>query len=305
MIDRYRNYQPRRVARRPQRKKHRGLFVFVCAAVLFTGGRTVWSKIQSPPSSKPTTNSTPKPEKKITAEPIASSTWNDLNQNVTAVIDENSALDISVAVIDIGTNTKANYGIQDNFAGASTTKVLTAVTFLHEAEEGRQSITKSIGSKSAKEHLRLMINQSNNESWAALNRKLTGPTLESFAKSLGLSSYKYKTNTITASDAALLLQKLYSGDVINETNKKLLLSFMQKTNNEEMIPQVAPDGSTLYHKYGQLEDRLHDSAIIEYKDRPVIIVVYTKGGASDGSNYKTRTALVRELAKTVIDTIYQ
>ncbi len=305
MIDRYRNYQPRRIAPRQQKKKHRGLFVLVCAAVLFTGGRTVWSKIQTPSDTKSTANSTPKPVKKITAEPIATSTWNDLNQTVTAVIDQNPGLDISVAVIDIGTNTKANYGIQDNFAGASTTKVLTAVTYLHESEEGRQSITKTIGSKTAKEHLRLMINQSNNESWVALNRKLTAPTLESFAKSLGLSSYKYKTNTITASDAALLLQKLYNGDVINETNKKLLLSFMQKTNNEDMIPQVVPTGSTFYHKYGQLEDRLHDSAIIEYKDRPIIIVVYTKGGASDGSNYKTRTSLVRELSKTVIDTIYQ
>jgi beta-lactamase class A len=304
MIDRYRNYQPYRPAA-PRRKKRRsGLSTLVVVALLVFGGKTVWGKIQSSQSPKPAANSTPKPAKKVLAEPIPSTTWSDLNQKVNVLINQNPGLDISVAVIDISSSTKANYGIQDNFAGASTTKVLTAAAYLNAVENGSRSLTKTISGKSAKEHLRLMINKSDNNSWAALNSDLTYTKIKAFAHSLGISSYNPTKNLITASDEALLLQKLYSGNLLSDTNKKLLLSYMQNTNNEDMIPKVSPSGAKLYHKYGQLEDRLHDAAILDYKDRPLVIVIYTKGGASDGSNYTTRTKLVKDLAQTIIDTIY-
>ncbi len=268
-------------------------------------GRAIVKGFQSDPKPKVTASSTPKPAKKVTAEPIASNIWNDLNQQVTAIINENPKLDISVAITDVVTNTKANYGIQDNFAGASTTKVLTAVTFLHEAEQGRQSLTKQFGGMTAKQHIKLMINQSNNESWNILNTQVTYKKIEEYARSIGVSSYSAKGNVITASDEALVLQKLYNGDLLTDANKKLLLSYMQDTNNEAMIPKAIPEGATIYHKYGQLEDRLHDAAIVEYKERPVVLVIYTKGGAADGSNYSARTQLIQKISSTVFATIYQ
>jgi len=109
---------------------------------------------------------------------------------------------------------------------------------------------------------------------------------------------------MTSSDQALLLSKLYKQELLNESNTRLLLSFMQNTNNEDMIPVVKPNGSTLYHKYGQLDDRLHDSAIVVYKNRPIVLVIYTKGGASDGSNYASRTKLIQSIAQSVFTTIY-
>lgn len=305
VVDRYRNYQPRRYTRQPQKKNHKGLFVVLCVAFLLVGGRSVLNKVQATGGALSSSASTaPKLKPLIKAEPIATSTWNDISQKVGVIIDQNPGLDISVAVIDVSTNTKANYGIQDNFAGASTTKVLTAITYLHEAEAGRESMTKTINGKSIRTHLKQMVNQSNNDSWATLNKELTYAKIENYARSLGITSYTYKDNTITAGDEALLLQKLFKGELINETNQKLLLSFMQNTNNEDMIPKVIPSGATIYHKYGQLEDRLHDAAIVDYNNRPLVVVVYTKGGANDGSNYKIRTSLVKQLAQSVIETVY-
>lgn len=305
MIDRYRNYQPYRpTARRTKKRKSKLPFIIV-VALLFFGGKVVMGKLQSISPTSSAANSLPKPKPKISAEPISSTTWADLNQNVTAIINENPSLDISVAIIDVGSSTKANYGIQDNFAGASTTKVLTAAAYLDAVEDGMRSLTKTIDGRTAKEHLRLMINRSDNNSWASLNGDLTYTKIKAYANSLGMSSYNPSKNLITASDEALLLQKLYKGDLLNEEHKSLLLSFMQNTNNEDMIPVVTPDNAKLYHKYGQLEDRLHDAAIIDYKNRPIVLVIYTKGGASDGSNYASRTALIQQLAKTVIDTIYK
>jgi beta-lactamase class A len=108
---------------------------------------------------------------------------------------------------------------------------------------------------------------------------------------------------MTSSDQAEILSKLYQGKLLNKAHTDLLLSFMQNTNNEDMIPKVNP-GGTLYHKYGQLEDRLHDSAIINYKNRPIVLVIYTKG-LGDGNIYSSRIQLIQTIATTAFTTIYK
>ncbi|MFO0971363.1 MAG: serine hydrolase [Candidatus Saccharimonadales bacterium] len=305
MIDRYRNYQPRYQTIQPRKHHHFGrLFLF---AILLAGGAVFGKSIfkqQHDATPRVTAATIEKPKVAVKVEPIATTTWDQLSQQVEAIIAEHDDLDISVAIADITSNTKASYGFQDNFAGASTTKVLTAVTYLDQVQKQKRSLSQTIGSMTAKQHLKQMINQSNNDSWSALNTNLTYATIENYARSIGIQSYQAKNNIITASDEALLLQKLYQRTLLSEDNTTLLLSYMQQTNNEAMIPQVIPDGAVLYHKYGQLEDRLHDAAIIDYQNRPIVVVIYTKGGASDGSNYQSRVALIRQIAQTIFDIIY-
>lgn len=307
MTDRYRNYQPRySPSQKRKRRKKTGVFnwqLLFLIVLLLGGGKFIVGKVTGHSEAQPTTSTTPKPAKKVLAEPITSTTWNDLNQKVTAIITENAPLNISVAVIDMTTNTKANYGVQEAFHGASTTKVLTAAAYLHDVEQGRSTLTENLGGGSAQSHIKRMINLSDNNSWAVLNSAVGHGRLDSYAKSNGINSYHYLGNLMTASDQALLLSKLYQRQLLNEEHTKLLLSYMQNTNNEDMIPKSKP-GGTLYHKYGQLEDRLHDSAILVYKDRPIVLVVYTKG-MSDGNVYSARTQMIQHIAKTVFDTIYQ
>lgn len=305
MIDRYRNYQPRYQPKRKARRSKKPVFI-LCLAILlvFSGKVMLDKKSATQQKTAAAAKSAAKPKPVIKADPIASSTWNNLSVAVNDIINENPGLDISVAVIDIGTNTKANYGIQDNFAGASTTKVLTAIAYLHEVEQENRSLTQKVGGINAKQQIKQMINQSNNESWAALNQNLTYAKIKTYAQSIGINSYQPKQNTITASDEALLLQRLYMRDLLNEENTTLLLSYMQNTNNEAMIPKVIPAGATIYHKYGQLEDRLHDASIVDYNQRPITLVIYTKGGASDGSNYAVRVQLIQQLAEAVFSAVY-
>lgn len=236
---------------------------------------------------------------------IDETTGNELGIKVNEIIAQNPGIDISVTAIDANTSTSYNFGIQDNFAGASTTKVLTAAAFLHQVEEGTHSLNEALGSSTAQQQIKQMINRSNNDSWALLNKAVGYANLEAYAKSIGASSYQWSGNIITAGDEALILKKLYKRELINEEHTSLVLSYMQNTNNEDMIPVVVPAGATFYHKYGQLEDRLHDAAIIDFKDQPIILVIYTKGGAADGSNYQTRIALVQSLAQTVFQTVYK
>lgn len=305
MVDRYRNYRPQKRSQPQRQKNRRSIYVVIILAILLLGGRTVWGRLQHKPQSTDSTSSQPEPKPIVNAEPIPATTWNELNQRISALIAAHAALDISVAVIDINSNTKASYGIQDNFAGASTTKILTAAAYLHEVETAQRSLDEQLDNAAGRTHLRRMINRSDNNSWATLNRAVGSSQLESYAHSQGITSYKFNQNLITANDEALLLAKLYRGEILNQAHKELLLSFMQNTNNEDMIPVVAPKEAALYHKYGQLEDRLHDAAIVDYQNHPIVLVIYTKGGASDGSNYAGRIQLVQELARNVFEVIYQ
>jgi beta-lactamase class A len=304
MIDRYRNYRPERPVPTPRKKSRRGLYIFVAIILISVGGKAIIGRNADKEDSAPQPAKKSQAAESPKADPIKTTAWHELSQQMNTIIEENSAFDISVAVIDINNNTKANYGIQESFAGASTTKVLTAVAFLQDVEAKRHTLTESLSGATAETHINRMINVSDNNSWAVLNQAVTSQGLESFARSIGITSYRYNGNTVTTTDMALLLQKLYKGQLLNREHTKLLYEAMQNTNNETMIPVVTPKGAQLYHKYGQLEDRLHDVAIIDYKERPISLAIYTKGGAADGSNYGARAALVQKLAEAVVTNIY-
>jgi len=245
-------------------------------------------------------------DKKETIEPIKDSTWSAIDTKVQAILATRPDLSIGVSVIDSKTGTQMNYGDQAPYHGASTTKVLTAAAFLHLVETGQYTLASTIDGNAAQEHLRLMLNRSDNNSWAALNSAVGHSELTAYARANGINSYNYVGNTMKPSDQALLLQKIFTGELLDEVHTKLLLSYMQNTNNEDMIPLAVPTGATFYHKYGQLDDRLHDGAIIAYKKRPLIIVIYTKGeGDTSGIVYASRTQLIREIATAVMTSFYK
>lgn len=307
MVDRYRNYQPayyrpRSNKRRAPKKRRGRLLLLVLLLVIGFYGYKQLTRAEEP--AQTTTKKVEQKPKKVEAEPIADTTWNDLEVKLGAIIAANPNVDIAVGVVDSKTNTKANYGFDEPFHGASTTKVLTATAYLSLVEKGERSLETVISGRTAKDHIRLMINRSNNQSWAVLNSAVGYNQLTQYGKDTGLRSFNYVGNTITAADQATLLQKLYKRQLINEAHTTLLLSYMQTTNNETMLPVTLPAGANIFHKYGQLEDRLHDTGIIEFKDRPLILTIYTKGGAADGSVYASRTALIQAIAKTVYDTFY-
>ena len=100
---------------------------------------------------------------------------------------------------------------------------------------------------------------------------------------------------MTPSDDALLLKQLAAGKLLNSTNTQTLLSYMQNTNNDDMIPYAAPNGATVYHKYGQLDGYLHDTAIIKNGDRTYSLSIYT----ASNNSYLPQVQLIREITRTV------
>ncbi len=211
-----------------------------------------------------------------------------------------SAVSTSVSVIDIASGKQYDAGLDVDFRAASTTKVLTAAAFMHQVEQGNATLATQINGASAQTMLQSMLQQSNNAAWKAFNDYLGQENLEAYARSIGLSSFAVTDNTIRAHDQAKLLTKLYDNELTSTTHTQMILSFMQNTDNERLIPAALPTGATVYHKYGYLEGELHDSAIITYAGHTFVLVIYTNNQQATIDDYESRRELIHLLTSDVL-----
>lgn len=259
---------------------------------------------------------------KISAKSKADTTVNEVHEDpqtaaaaqaaftssVTSAINSYSAanLDVGVSMIDLDTGTQTNIGEPAAFTAASTTKVLAAAAYLHQVEQGTHSLIETIDGQQAQTLLQKMINVSDNDAWHSIIEAVGEDNLQAYAQSIGLTSYQRDTNVITASDEAKLLQQLYNHKLINTAHTNLLLSFMQNTSNEDLIPSGLPSSATVYHKYGYLGGELHDAAIIVYNGHRIALTIYTKSSDDSLSDYNSRTTLFHQItsaALTYIQTV--
>lgn len=217
---------------------------------------------------------------------------------INAVISEYPGMDIGVSWVDIKTGQTGNYGVQNPFVAASTAKLLTAIAFLRDVENGTNSLDEMVGSRSAKDALEAMIVRSDNQAWADFNTSvLSHQELATYASSIGLTNYDPDRNTITPADLARLLSDLYQHRLINKQHTTLLLSYMERAYEApvQFIPNLAPSGVKVYHKPGYLTDRLHDAAIIDNGTRPYVLIVFSKSrsgvyNSTAGTDVFTRIA---------------
>lgn len=207
---------------------------------------------------------------------------------------------IGVAIENVKTGEVLTYGSTSQFVAASTEKVLSAITYYHLVEKGALSLDDTVGPYPASYQLQQMINQSNNDSWNAVNDALGGnDELQAYATSIGLR-YNVDGNLMSAKDMAMLLTKLYTGQLLNAEHTKTLLSYMRHTNDETLIPSVLPRGLTIYHKYGELVDGatnvLHDAAIVTDGSNTYSVVVYSDGK----TGVAARTEAVTQIARAAL-----
>ena len=207
-----------------------------------------------------------------------------------------------VAVIDLNSGTLVQSGDDYPYVAASTTKLLTAVLYLEDVEQGKVSLSKNIGGKTAQEQLRLMINRSDNPAWHQINTYLSIASLQAFATEQGLTSYDARKNTMTTKDMAILLAKIHNREILNDQHTELLYSWMQNTSEERFIPAAVPAGVKMYHKAGYLNDRVHDVAIVDNGTAPFVIVIYSKSYNNTAYSYLTGQKLFNQITAHVLNT---
>jgi len=218
---------------------------------------------------------------------------------VQQIIDNNADATYSVSAVDIKTGASVKVGSGDAMNAASCAKVLTAVLFLHEVENGQASLTDQLGGKSSQYQLKQLINQSDDNAWVLFNDRLTHSALLSYARQLGLTSYDPSDDTISTQDMSSLLLKLYKGQLLGSRHTNLLLSYMQNTNYEQFIVPAIPPSDSVYHKVGFVDGEINDAAIISNGKSAVALSIFSNG--SDMSDQYTRAQTIQEITKAALN----
>lgn len=229
-----------------------------------------------------------------------------LGAEIDGIIDANSEYQIGVALVDLSggadsTGTVHSYGVEEAFVAASTAKVLAAAAYYHLVETGGASLDDRLGDYTAGFQLKEMIQESDNDSWSLIMDAVGHGELSDYAESLGLD-YSPETNTLTPDGMARILAGLYSGTLLDSADTAQLLSYMQDTNYESLIPAAVPAGIAVFHKYGLLDDELHDAAILAKDGTAYALVIYTKG--DDLADVPERTEAIHQLTEAVADALF-
>jgi beta-lactamase class A len=224
-----------------------------------------------------------------------------LEAKINGIIEANGDYQIGVALLDLSGGAVHGYGVEDPFVAASTAKVLAAEAYYSLVESGEASLDDPLGDYTAGFQLKEMIQQSDNDSWSLIMDAVGHPALADYAASMGVD-YDPESNTLTPAGMARVLGGLYTGELLDAQDTAELLSYMQDTNYEALIPAAVPAGVAVFQKYGLLGGELHDAAILEKDGTAYAFVVFTKG--DDLASMPTRTEVIHQLTEAVTDALF-
>lgn len=114
-----------------------------------------------------------------------------------------------------------------------------------------RALTATLGGWTAVLQIKQMIQQSNNESWALIVQAIRHQRLRDHAASIGID-YNWTYNTLPPAETARTLALLHDGKLLNGAHTAQLLSYMQHTNYETLIPAAVPPGIRVFTNTGCL-----------------------------------------------------
>ncbi|HUC87022.1 MAG TPA: serine hydrolase [Candidatus Saccharimonadales bacterium] len=226
-----------------------------------------------------------------------------LGNQLTAIFKDYPQVTVGVSVINLSSGKQNNFGSTQPITAASTTKLVTALDFLHQVEGGTYKLSGPLDNETAGWQLQQLINQSNDDSWQDFITLMGGQQIQDYAHQIGLNSFTFNGNTIAPSDDAKMLAALYQGKLLNASDTQLLLSYMQHTNDEQLIPAALPSSATVWHKYGELLEPtgnfVHDTAIIKNNGHTFVLSIYTD--RPDMLDIQQREQLIHRITQAVVN----
>lgn len=226
--------------------------------------------------------------KEVHVDPQEKARLNEYAGTVNGLIAAYPDRNVAVATVDVATGSPLTLGSAGTFTGASTAKLITAVTLLDQVEKEKIDLDQTIKGEPARTLLENMIVWSDNGAWQVLNKYLTHDVLDAYTAQTGWHEYDPKVNSVLPAEMVILVAKLYKGELLDAGHTKLLLSFMQRANKREYIVSAVPDGYTVYHKAGWLEGLMHDIAIITDGRRTIVLAIYTFQQTGEGDSASNR-----------------
>jgi beta-lactamase class A len=198
-----------------------------------------------------------------------------------------------------GPSFEARLNADQQFESASIYKLfLTEPLFDQIPVEQQPKINVSINGsqKSIATCVDLMLRLSNNECGEALGNYVSWAKAGDMLKKQGFNHTSFGKNGIktSAGDTAGFLEKL-NGDMFTRTAKDTIMKSLYQQRYRDGIPAGCP-GCTVANKTGQINDVVHDAALVQYKGGSYVLVIFSQNG-----NFKQIAQLTGQIQQKILD----
>jgi len=309
-------------------KRHRRsnfLFRFIFFVILLTGISILISHkffkptIISPLADETAQQSAPTETKKPIF-PILSKKKNadELKQHIKDTIGS-SWNNYSILILDTESDFAVKINEEEIFTAASVNKIPILAALYSEVQAGRIDLdtvitlqaediqdygTGSIRYQSpgttytVKTLAKLMMQQSDNTAAYILANHIVGmDTIQTLLTSWNMTQTDMINNKTSNADIALLMKKIYQGNIANVASTKEMLAFFKDGEFEDRIPGKLPSDVTVYHKIGTEVGIMHDVGIIVGPTTKYYIGIMV----SDVTDEDKTTKLMADVSKLIYD----
>jgi len=230
-----------------------------------------------------------------------------------------SLVDYSVFVVDVNSDFRMGINETQMFTGASVNKIPILAALYTEAQQGKVDLdevltlqendiqdygTGSIryakpgSTYTIKTLAKLMMQQSDNTAAYILgNLVLDLNTIEQMVTGWGMTQTDMVNNKTSNSDMAIIMKKIYSGNIANPALTQEMFAFFKDTDFEDRIPGLLPKDVTVYHKIGNEIGVVHDVGVVVGPTTKYYIGIMTNGVTDEEKTVK----LMAQISKTVYD----
>lgn len=242
----------------------------------------------------------------------------DLKSKITALVGE-TWKNYSVLVVDTASDFSMGMNEDEIFTAASVNKIPILAALYTEVQAGtidldtvitlQQEDIQDYGTGSIryadpgttysiKTLAKLMMQQSDNTAAYILANHIVGmDTIQELLTSWHMTQTDMVNNKTSNADIALLMKKIYLGNITNVANTKEMLSFFKDGEFEDRLPALLPRDVVVYHKIGTEVGIMHDVGIVVGPTTKYYIGIMV----SDITDETGTTKLMTEVSKLVYD----
>lgn len=246
---------------------------------------------------------------------------NNPNKLLADIKKEVSSLSGSFSVYVFDLTTGKNFGINEYMihTAASVNKVPILASLYHLAEKGEIDLDKIIVPQetdiqdygtgtirydppgtpySIKTLARLMMEKSDNTASYILGTLVIGlDRVQQLVNSWDMTQTKMIDNKTSAKDMAILMTKMYQGEITTEELTKEMLDFLEGSDFEDRIPAGIPENIKVYHKIGDEVGKIHDVGIVDIPDKPYFVGILT----TDQTNEEVTKKMIAKISKMIYE----
>ncbi len=148
------------------------------------------------------------------------------------------------------------------------------------------------------ELLEFMIKKSDNTAAYLLTHDvLTMRDIQATINAFGLTETSMSENTTTNADMAILLRKLFAGQLFNASLTRNAISLLINSDFEDRLPALLPNNARVYHKIGTTIAGLHDVGVVITENSIYYIGIFTRGVSDEDRATKT----IAKISRAVYD----